>query len=407
MADIDVLSNDSQTDIFFRAVDRLQLESFIGALNHDHKSLVIVSPYPELLQYYGDVVIRRLHKKFANVPMEVVVADDTDAILERFNVILSDLSFEEATKSRDLNQPEKILVIQEAKKLGAHNLELLVRLIQNFPGAGICALLLFETSNAQTTPIFRDNNRFMTWALELPTADQKRNTFEAAKKTGQEDIVTNFFAQLSQAEKTVAPKMSNKPSASSAAPQQDRSSNAKKKPTALWPKLVVGSGLLSITLGVTAVLHPEISTNLLAAFKSKAKTPVVEVKTSPKVEAPDTLEPEVLMTELPEQATQGLNWLLNLQPDQYVLEYKTFEKITDAQAYITSKASLKRAHIVPVVLEGQTEAHYMVVEGPHRSAEAARFAANRSSLIGDITIEKVSSLIEFSDLKKLKPSKPS
>jgi hypothetical protein len=407
MADIDVLSNDSQTDIFFRAVDRLQLESFIGALNHDHKSLVIVSPYPELLQYYGDVVIRRLHKKFANVPMEVVVADDTDAILERFNVILSDLSFEEATKSRDLSHPEKILVIQDAKKLGVHNLELLVRLIQNFPGAGICALLLFETSNVQTTHIFRDNNRFMTWALELPTADQKRNTFEAAKKTGQEDIVTNFFAQLSQAEKTVAPKISTHPISSGADQQRKVPSKTEKQATALWPKLIIGFGLLTVTLGVTAVLHPEISHNLLTAFKSKAKAPVVEAKSSPKVEAPDTLEPEVVITELPAQATQGLNWVLNLHPDQYVLEYKTFEKIADAQAYVNSKASLKQAHIVPVMLENQAEASFMVVEGPHRSAEAARFAANRSSMIGDITIEKVSSLIEFSDLKKLKPSKPS
>jgi hypothetical protein len=68
---------------------------------------------------------------------------------------------------------------------------------------------------------------------------------------------------------------------------------------------------------------------------------------------------------------------------------------------------LKQAHIVPVLLESQAAPHFMVVEGPHRSAEAARFAANRSSMIADITIEKVSSLIEFSDLKKLKPSKPS
>jgi hypothetical protein len=90
-----------------------------------------------------------------------------------------------------------------------------------------------------------------------------------------------------------------------------------------------------------------------------------------------------------------------------VLEYKTFDKIADAQAYVSSKASLKQAHIVPVMVENQVEARFMVVEGPHRSAEAARFAANRSSMIGDITIEKVSSLIEFSDLKKLKPSKPS
>lgn len=409
MSDIDVLSNDSQTDIFFRAVDRLHLESFLSALSQDHKSLAIVSPHTELLQYYGDVVIRRLHTKFPNVPMEVFVADNTDAILERFNAILNDLSFDEATKIRQIHQPEKILVIHEAKKLDTHHLELLVQLIQNFPGAGICALLLFESSNSHSAHIFRDNSRFMTWTLELPTPEQKRNTFEAAKKAGQEDIVTNFFAQLSDAEKKQAQQSTAqncaKASANASDNKPDTESGKNKQPTALWPMLVIACGLLAIAVGVTSVLQPELGTKVLTAFKSKAKAQVVEEKSAPKVSPPETLEPEVVMTELPEQATQGLNWLLNLQPDHYVLEYKTFEKISDAQTYLKSKASLKRAQIVPVFLENQTDAHFMVVDGPHATAEAARLAANRSSMLADITIEKVSSLIEFFDLKKQKQSK--
>ena len=406
MPDINVLSNDSQTDIFFRAVDRLQLESFLGALSQDHKSLAIISPYTELLQYYGDVVIRRLHKKFPNVPMEIFVADDTDAILERFNVILNDLSFDEATKARQLNQPEKILVIQEAKKLDTRHLELLVQLIQNFPGAGICALLLLESSAPQSSNIFRDNSRFITWTPELPTQEQKQNLFDAAKKVGQEDMVSNFFAQLSHAEKRNVQQSNTNASAIQVANTSGIKAKDKEtkdtKPTAIWPKLIIGFGLLAITLGVTVVLHPETGASLLTVFKLQSKAPIVETMTPPKVSPPDTLEPEVVMTELPEQATQGLNWLLNLHPDQYVLEYKTFEKISEAQTYLKSKASLKRAYIVPVFLENQPYSHFMVVDGPYPTAEAAKIAASRSSMLSDITIEKISSLIEFIDLKKQK-----
>jgi hypothetical protein len=403
MTDTEVQGHDSKTDIFFRVVDRLQLESFIGSLTQDQKSLLIVSPHPELTQYYGDVVIRRLQKKFANVPIEIFVADNTDAILERFNVILTELSFDEATKARDLNQPEIIFVIQDAKKLSVHNLELLVRLIQIFPGSGICTLLMFESISAQTTTIFRNNSRFLTWTLQLPTPEQKHNTLEAAKKTEQVALVTAFFAQFAETEKSTDQPVTNKPALSAPKIKPKAISSAKKKPTAHWPKLLIGGGLLSITLGVTAVLHPEISARLLASLKRNSNPPAAESLPLPQVNPPGALEPEVVLTELPEIAIKGLNWVLNLHSDHYVLEYKTFEKMADAQAYLKSKANLARARIVPVLIESQVEVQFMVVDGPHKSAEAARLAASGSALITDIAIEKVSSLVEFSKLNKLKP----
>lgn len=427
MTDTEVHGHDSQTDIFFRVVDRLQLESFIGSLTQDQKSLVIVSPHPELTQYYGDVLIRRLQKKFVNVPIEVFVADNTDSILERFNVILTALSFDEATKARDLNQPEIIFVIQDAKKLGVQNLELLLRLIQIFPGSGISTLLMFDSAHAQTINIFKKNSRFMTWDLQLPTPEQKHNTLEAAKKTGQQELVSAFFAQFSETEKSTAQPIShkpvasapeNKPEAPSTAqtihlqppapstpeqkPEAPSSVKKKKKPVAHWPKLLIGGGLLSITMGVTAVLHPEISTKLLASLKPNSNPPAAESTPLPQVSPPETLEPEVVLTELPEKAVQGLNWALKLPPEHYVLEYKTFAKMLDAQAYLISKGSLDHARIVPVLEENHVEAQFMVVDGPHKSAEAARFAASRSALVADIAIEKVSSLVEYSNLKKLK-----
>ncbi len=61
-------------------------------------------------------------------------------------------------------------------------------------------------------------------------------------------------------------------------------------------------------MGVTAVLHPEISTKLLAALKPNSNPPAAESTPLPQVSPPETLEPEVVLTELPEKAVQGLNW---------------------------------------------------------------------------------------------------
>ena len=52
----------SSPEIFFRAVDRLQLESYLGALKKNNQSLVLVSDHKALLDYYGELVVKRIHQ---------------------------------------------------------------------------------------------------------------------------------------------------------------------------------------------------------------------------------------------------------------------------------------------------------------------------------------------------------
>ena len=150
-------TSSANPDIFFRSVDRLQIESYLSALRQDNKSLVLLSKYQELLSYYGELVVRRISQEFPETSLEVLLPADTEGLLERFNAILNNLSFDVATKPNPKGVPDKIWLIQDANALGEKDIQILLKLIENFPGAGICAVLMFETNSNDSLSIFNNN----------------------------------------------------------------------------------------------------------------------------------------------------------------------------------------------------------------------------------------------------------
>jgi hypothetical protein len=187
MTDMGEQSNVSNPEFFFRTADRLQMDSCITALAKEGKSVVIYSRSNELLDYYGASFLRRLKSELISSKVEVFMPTDTEAMLQRFNQLLSDLSLDIATKSRTGQAPEKIWVVHDASALGAHELELLARLIQQFPGSGVSAVLMFAAETAPSDVLTRQSKQFVSWALEMPTAEQKLSTIQQARKQGNEE----------------------------------------------------------------------------------------------------------------------------------------------------------------------------------------------------------------------------
>ena len=163
-------NQETEAEIFFRTSDRLQMESCARALAHEAKSLVIASATAELLDYYGAAFVRRLKKELPQTSFEVFMPSDTEAMLVRFNKLLTTMKLEEATQLRTQRAPEKIWVVHDANALASHELELFTRLILQFPGAGVGAILMFTGETATAESMVKQNKQFVVWGLELPTA---------------------------------------------------------------------------------------------------------------------------------------------------------------------------------------------------------------------------------------------
>jgi hypothetical protein len=451
MTEFGASSSGSGPDIFFRATDRLQMESCATAMAQEGKSLVISSQSSELLDYYGAAFIRRIKKELTQSSVEVFMPPDTEAMLDRFNKMLSTMKLEVATKPRGGLPPEKIWVVHDANALAPHELDLLTRLILQFPGAGIGAVLMFTDEPFKSENLVKQNKQFISWTLEMPTAEQKLNAIQQARKIGEEEAATQFFNRLSR----TAPKKPAFVSAAAAAneaPKKLSAPSAKpskkgKSNTALLWTLIVAS-MLVLSMGVAAWLHPELGekawaeiTKLLnqESASSKAtsnaalskveetpepavskvkldeannpmptpgipdsKTPVAgsvevgvsqEVKPEPKPELKVEAKPEKVITELPEIAVQGRLWLRGLPDDSFGLVHGTYDTVKQAQASMKGKAWLANARIVPVFAQGKEESKFSVVTGPYKSKDRAQNTITRLELSADVSVKAQATLI--------------
>jgi hypothetical protein len=472
--------NDTSPEFFYRVTDRLQMESCLTALAKDSKSVVIYSQSSELLDYYGAAFVRRIKQKLSQSQVEIFMPRDTEAMLDRFNKLLNTLSLDVATASRLGASPEKVWVVYDANALGAHELQLLTRLIQQFPGTGVSIVLMFSSETTQNEDVTRPNKQFVSWGLDLPTSEQKLSAIQQARKNGQENLAVQFFAKLTKA-------AGNKASAPStvaavAAPRapsagKSKSASHPKKASAVLPWLVGILGLFAISLLMALWLNPDVWPKVIAQAEEayyqvtgkknpKAAEPKEEIITetaTPKDEAgnamppanlngekplspdasnvsgvanapsteanaatntatspvanvpavpaapepapPPAKEPEEakLITELPDVAVSGRQWLKKLPDDSFVLIHKSFKRVKEAQAFIRSKDYLVNARISPVYKDGKDEARFVVVTGHFRSKERASNTIARLGLPAEVAVVPTATAVSQSQLKKSKP----
>ena len=464
MSEFGISGQNASAEFFFRVADRLQMESCVSALVSDGKSVVISSESNELIDHYGAAFVRRIKQKLPQTQLEVFLPRDTEAMLERFNQLLNTLSLDVAIKPRSGAGIDRVWVVHDANAMGPHEIQLLTRLIQQFPGAGTSVVLMFTQGTEQGDAIASQNKQFISWSLELPTAEQKLAAIQQARKSGQEQEAIDFFNRLTKATIKRAPQSGN------AAPNnQTPDLGAQKKAPPVRPAnqlaksfaiSVIVLGLLAISTGVTFWMNPEVADQLVAKgggwlrgmtqqSKEDAIAKSIPVENNANKETPPgppkELEPKVelvadpaptaspsaatsstpnqtnatltssapitsekpsnskVITELPEVAVQGRLWLKGLPLDAYVLEHQNFATVKEARAFMKDKEWLVNARITPVFKEGKDEARFAVMTGPYRTIDRAKNTITRLKLPSDATITSVQMANNQAQADKSKP----
>lgn len=442
----------SDSEFFFRVTDRLQMDSCVTAVAKEGKSLLLYSESRELLDHYGAAIVRRLKQDLPETDIEVFMPIDTEGMLERFNQLLGTLSLDIATKSRAGKAPENVWVVHEANALGAYELELLTRLVHQFPGAGIAAVIMFASDTNPSSEICGQGKQFISWTLELPTPEQKLSAIQQARKNGEEEAAVQFFNRLTRS----APKKTSKdskskdakPPAAQSSPASTASDRAS-EPRKIWPWVATISGLLALSVSVAAFLNPEVASRLMsdaislfeaepapmatekttpekpeahtlsaspvkddppAAANAAESSPLSpsavapEVLAAPKeLPAPAPIKPEKLITELPDIAIQGRAWLKGLPQESFCLEHGIYATVKQARASMKDKPWLVNARVLPVFAQGQEEAQFSVVTGHFRSKDRARNTITRMGLSADVKIKSHAALMAQASPEKTKP----
>ena len=514
----------SRQDFFFRVADRLRMESCAHSLTAEGKSLMLYCPSSSLLSHYGGQLISRLRELAPRSSIEIFFPSNSEALVSRFNEVLANLSIDKATQSPASGMPDKIWVVHDANALTENELQLLTRLLQHFPGANVCAVLMLSGKTHPMPSLDTQNRRIVRWDMEVPSIEQAQQTLQQATTEESRQAIQLLIEkmQLSSPPDLSELKVDIDPDVRHWEDDEEEQSSTKRKSGFL--KWTLGLVLmLCLSVGITAWLQPQAFSDLAtqavelvfpprkapraetpepaqapastptptptqtpapaasasetpaaseaaaasaaattsatpttpatpstpatpatpattaaataaapstgatpampatpatgAANKPAAATnsgttaattaaatatpakpaPATPATTTPSAAA--TAKPEAavkeadIVTELPDIAVKGQQWLAGLPKDTFVVIHAAYTTSGAAQKLIKNQSWLNQARIVPYFKSPKDPAEFLVVTGPFRSEERAKGYITRLEIPASTRIEAVSKLL--------------
>lgn len=179
----------------FRAADRMRIDGCANAIAHEGLSLALHSEHEALLDHCLELVLSQLRRQAPEHRIEPYFPTHTDALLKRFNDVLAAQSVRQAVKSQP-NGQALIWVVHDAHRLPSAEIQLLARLIQNFPGANVRAILLMTGPAPQATALNAFGRKILRWDIETPSMAQAQTALDLAQNEGRSMPVRQLLQRM-------------------------------------------------------------------------------------------------------------------------------------------------------------------------------------------------------------------
>ena len=405
----------------FRAADRMRIDGCANAVAHEGLSLALYCPFEALLDHYLSLLLARLHQQAPDHRIEVYFPANTDSLLGRFNEVLASQTLNQAVKAPSQVNQAQIWIVHDAQTLPESEIQLLARLIQNFPGANIRAILLMSGQlNANKSPLSAFGRKILRWDIEAPTEEQAQAALDLARHEGnfnaaqqliqriqrqqRPEVDTPFFAALPasapSAEPIPAPALTLK---NKVLAFHQRGTSALREvgqrltQSSTWlrqnSKLALGIALaLFMSIMMMLWIQPEAfglkSAKPMATVPLKspqlAVAPPADVVPTPEQAPPAPAlmaqTPAETAIEAPEATQEAQAWLKKLDANSFLLQHGTsnsYEKVLDIQR---KYPALKQAQIVAAYRPGEKLAHFVIVSGPYSELAQGYEASKRPGI---------------------------
>ena len=174
----------SPTAFFMRPSDKTRYDFLLRSLLDDKRAAILVSDCDALLDHYGRMLADALRKS-RELAVEVYFPNSTEAVLARFNRILADLTVAEAIKPDGSSAPQRLLLVYDGKGTGLKEIQLLARLVKDFPGANTRLVLLLQSQGEDADKKIEAFGKIaLRWDVERPTSDEAKALLTDAQAKG-------------------------------------------------------------------------------------------------------------------------------------------------------------------------------------------------------------------------------
>ena len=295
---------DSRAPLLFRAADMLRLEGVVAAVTQDGMSLALLSRHEAILDHYGKILVERLRAVAPEIGIEIYFPASAEALLARFNAALGDYTVQQAMEANVPIAPPKIWIVHDASALPDHEIQLLARLVQHFPGANIRVVMLLPQGSKKQKLLISFGRRILNWEIDPPTPEQADIMLAQAQVQGGEGAVRALLQKIAvplgaPAKRTPNGETQDEPplfAATSAAPpapvapavvaappaEAASAPPAKPKASKSWMPWFLGSACLFLASAASvAILHREAVVAWLGGTQQMEAPPAAEVPPAP------------------------------------------------------------------------------------------------------------------------------
>ena len=431
---------DSRAPLLFRAADLLRLEGVVAAVTQDGMSLALVSRHEAILDHYGKILVERLRAVAPEIGIEIYFPASAEALLARFNAALGDYTVQQAMEANVPIAPPKIWIVHDASALPDHEIQLLARLVQHFPGANIRVVMLLPQGSKKQKLLISFGRRILNWEIDPPTPEQADNMLAQAQVQGGEGAVRALLQKIAvplsaPAQRPQDAQMPDEPPlfaptpvvppapvtvptpAVAASPAAEApAAPAKPKATRSWMPWFLGIGvLLLVSAAAVATLHREAVVRWLggarhtdtppvaAAVPASTPSPVVAAAPvasltvadassgaavaasaasaspapAPVAALPERKAASEEIVIAPAQIRAGQSWVQQMPAGTFLVQHVIVPSYTEANQWMQTHSNLKRAHLVAFYLPNDSNTQYCVVSGPFESlAQASAYVQN-------------------------------
>ena len=183
-------------DFVFRSADRMRIDGCTNAIAREGLSLALQCEHEVLIDHYLTLLLARLRQQAPEHSIEVYFPTNADALLARFNDALARQSLAQATQTPEASSQAQIWVVHDAQALPETEIQLLARLIQNFPGANIRAILLMTGTRGSHHSLASFGRKILRWEIEAPNAEQSQAALELARTEGRITPVQQLLRRI-------------------------------------------------------------------------------------------------------------------------------------------------------------------------------------------------------------------
>jgi len=184
-------------EIFFRESDNSRMNRLFETVVNDGLHLLMTSQLNGPVDHYGKLFLNRL-KMRSGLAVETFMPISTDALIARFNSMLSDVSVEEARDDK-APMPGRVIVVNDLHAIDGENLSLLMRLISDFPSLNVRLVFLADQIPKEMERILeRLGSRLVRWDVVPPSPDEQMKLRKESMQIGLEFQVERVLTRINQ-----------------------------------------------------------------------------------------------------------------------------------------------------------------------------------------------------------------